>query len=358
MFDAMIRDAAERYGLGERARGLLGALLSIIFDERNGGIAGLFAKFRRHGAGDLFASWIGNAQPKPIEPRQLELVLGTEAISELASRLGAARGPTLDAAVAMLPKLIGTLTQNGQLPTRAPRAVGEYLDDFLRLGGRPMAVQRPGGAEAYANLAPGLGWVKWVLLLAVLLALGHCVLYRAPEALAPPMPGRLPSVPGVPAPAAEPGLSLSSENGAIRYSGRLGSAEDRNRLAEALGGVAGAGRVSGSVTIDANTKSAPWLDSLIALLPEFLKASGAKLDIEGNVITLDGSLAKEQRHVLDGLLRNLFDSQFVVAPKPAGDEASQGAGGSPVTSTSHTTEPGDVRRGPLRLSDAGRRPAG
>lgn len=334
MFDAMIRDAAERFGLGERARGLLGALLSIVFDERNGGIAGLLAKFRRHGAGDLFTSWIGNAQPKPIEPRQLESVLGPEAISELASRLGAARGPTLDAAVTMLPKLIGTLTQNGQLPTRAPKAVGQYMNDFNRIGEWRLATQRAAGTQAHVSLAPGLGWVKWALLLAVLLALGHCVLYRAPDALAPPVPGRVASVQGVPAPTAEPMLSLSSDGGRIRYSGRLGSAGDRNRLADALGDAAGAGRVSGSVTIDANTKPAPWLDSLIALLPELLKASGAKLEIEGNVITLDGPLAQEQRRVLDGLLRNLFDSHFVVVPRQAAEGAPQDASGSLAPSAS------------------------
>jgi uncharacterized protein YidB (DUF937 family) len=332
MFDAMIRDAAERFGLGERARGLLGALLSIVFDERNGGIAGLLAKFRRHGAGDLFTSWIGNAQPKPIEPRQLENVLGPEAISELARRLGAARGPTLDAAVAMLPKLIGTLTQNGQLPTRAPRTVGEYMTDFNRFGEWTMAAQRAAGAEAHVSLAPGLGWVKWALLLAVILALGHCVLYRAPEALAPALSGRAVSVQGVPAPTAEPTLSLSSDGGAIRYWGRLGSAGAPTRLADAGGDAAGAGRASGSVTIDADTKPAAWLDSLIALLPELLKASGAKLEIEGNVITLDGPLAQEQRRVLDGLLRNLFDSHFVVVPQQAGGGAAQDASGSLVPS--------------------------
>lgn len=351
MFDAMIRDAAERFGLGERARGLLGALLCIIFDERNGGIAGLLAKFRRNGVGDLFTSWIGDAQPKPIEPRQLERVLGADTISELANRLGTARGRILDAAVAMLPKLIGTLTRNGQLPTRAPKAAGEYLDDFDRLGGWAISAQRADAAQAYVNLAPGLGWVKWVLLLAVLLALGHCVLYRAPEALAPP-------VPGVPAPAVEPSISLSSDGGRIRYSGRLGSAEDRNRLADALGGAAGAGRVSGSVMIDANTKPALWLDSLIALLPQLLEASGAKLDIEGNVITLDGSLENEERRVLDGLLRNLFDSHFVVAPKPAGGDAPRNASQPPAPSTGRygTTDSGATDDGRARragLTDAG-----
>jgi uncharacterized protein YidB (DUF937 family) len=319
MFDAMIRDAAERFGLGERARSLFGALLAIVFDERNGGIAGLLAKFRRHGAGDLFASWIGNARPDPIEPRQLERVLGADTISELANRLGATRGATLEAAVAMLPPLIGTLTQNGQLPTRAPRAVGEYMNGSGQPDGWTTALRRSPGADASASLAAGLGWVKWVLLLALLLALGHCVLNRAPDAMLPPLPSRLSDAQAAATPPTEPKLSLWSENGRIRYDGRLGSAEDRRRLADALVAVAGVGGVDGSVTVDASAQSAAWLDSLIALLPEFLASPGASLEIEGSVVTLDGPIAQERRRVLGGLLRNLFDSRFVVVAKHPGD---------------------------------------
>lgn len=332
MFDAMIRDAAERFGLGERARSLLGALLAIVFDERNGGIAGLLAKFRRNGAGDLFASWIGNARPDPIEPRQLERVLGADTISELANRLGAARAATLEAAVAMLPPLIGALTQNGQLPTRAPRAIGEYMTGFGQPDGWATALRRSAGAEASASLAAGLGWIKWVLLAALLLALGHCVLNRAPDAMLPPLPAQLSDAQAAATPAAEPKLSLWSEGGRVRYDGRLGSAGDRRRLAEALAAAAGAGRVEGDVTIDASTRQAAWLDSLIALLPEFLASPEASLDIEGSVVTLDGPIAQERRRVLDGLLRNLFDSRIVIVARPPG-QARRNTGGSPAAAS-------------------------
>jgi uncharacterized protein YidB (DUF937 family) len=134
MFEALIRDAAKRFGLGDKANGLLAALLSTIFDERSGGIAGLFAKFREQGLGDLFGSWIGNAQPKPIEPQQLENVLGANVISGIADKLGMARGTAIAAVSAMLPELIGMLTPNGQLPTSIPSGVSSYLGGLGNLG--------------------------------------------------------------------------------------------------------------------------------------------------------------------------------------------------------------------------------
>src|SRR5690349_21984497 len=85
MFDALVRDIAQRFGLGDKARDLLGELLALIFDNKNGGIAGLLARFRQQGLGDLFASWLGGTQAKPAEPSDIE-ARSEEHTSELQSR--------------------------------------------------------------------------------------------------------------------------------------------------------------------------------------------------------------------------------------------------------------------------------
>lgn len=311
MFDALIREVAERFGLGDKARELLASLLGIVFDERNGGIAGLLAKFRQQGLGDLFGSWIGSPQPKPIEPQQLENILGASTISDLAGRLRLEPGKTLGAAAAMLPKLVGLLTQNGQLPTSLPSAASAYLNGFGQLGGHGARNDSKVSTETHTDLTPGLGWVKWALLLAVLLALGYCMLHRAPEGGPPTTSGTATTTPA-PAPAATPSanarISLTNDGRKIAYSGQLGSTTERSRLVDTLNSVFGAANVSGNVTVDANTKPAGWLDSLLTLLPDFLKAQGAKLDLDGNAITLGGSIPAAERQTLAGLLRSLFGS--------------------------------------------------
>lgn len=309
MFDVLIGEVAERFGLGDKGRALLASLLGIVFDERNGGIAGLLARFRQQGLGDLFGSWIGNATPKPIEPWQLEKALGADAISTLAGRLGTDREKTLAAAAAMLPSLIGALTPNGQLPTSLPSVASGYLK-ASGAGGGFAANANASVPDLHTDLTPGLGWVKWVLLLAVVLALGYCMLHRPTEIATPAASGTsaVPAAPPAtaPAPSAEAKVSLTNDAGRIDYSGRLDSAAERSRLVDALNATFGAANVGGGATIDANTKPARWLDALLAVLPEFRGAPGARLDLDGDAITLGGSAAAAERQRLADLLRSRF----------------------------------------------------
>lgn len=178
MFEALIRQA-QQFGLGDKAQDLLGALLATIFDERSGGIAGLSARFRQQGLGERFDSWLGSAQPAPIEPQQLDHALGPAVLSGIAERLGIARGTALAAAAAVLPKLIAELTPNGQLPSGIPAGVGAYLGRPDRVGGANVPPAAP------MRSASGAGWLKWVVLVLLILALGWCMLNQPPE---PPPP--------------------------------------------------------------------------------------------------------------------------------------------------------------------------
>jgi uncharacterized protein YidB (DUF937 family) len=316
MFEALIRDAAKRFGLGDKANGLLAALLSTIFDERSGGIAGLFAKFREQGLGDLFGSWIGNAQPKPIELQQLENVLGANVISGIADKLGIARGTAVAAVSAMLPELIGMLTPNGQLPTSIPSGVSSYLGGLGNLGQVGGKVSHAVGstvrnAEAAvpANApSSGLGWLKWLVLAAIILALGYCTLNRKPEVGVPATSeSAAPTAPAaVAVPTAEPKLSLVNDGGKVVYSGTVASEAEKTRLIDALNAAFGTDHLSGDVSVDANTRPASWLAALSGLLPDFLKTQGAKLDFDGNAITLGGTISDAERSTLAGLLKNLF----------------------------------------------------
>lgn len=320
MFDALVRDIARRFGLGDKAGVLLGVLLSTIFDERTGGIAGLLARFRQHGLGDLSGSWLGSDQPAPIEPQQLDNVLGADTISGIADHLGIARGTALAAAAAMLPELIGLLTPNGQLPSAIPGAVASHLGNFRPLGGAAGStarkIERP---LPTATARGGFDWLKWLVLAVIVLALGWCTLNRSPE----------PSVPATgeaskaaaQAPAAEPKLSLANDGGTLGYAGTLGSEAEKSRLVDALDAAFGPGNTRGRIAVDANTRPATWFGALGDLLPQLLKAKGARLDFDGDAITLGGSASETERAALADLLQNQFGTftlHGVEAPVPQG----------------------------------------
>jgi outer membrane protein OmpA-like peptidoglycan-associated protein/uncharacterized protein YidB (DUF937 family) len=303
MFDALVRDIAQRFGLGDKARDLLGELLALIFDEKNGGIAGLLARFRQQGLGDLFASWLGGTQAKPAEPRDIEAALGPGAVSGIADRLGIGRDTVLAASSAMLPRLIGLLTPGGQLPTGVPAAATAFLGGWHPGGD---ATRTAAAATAVTRSSAAPGWLKWLALALLVLLLGWCMLNRTPEA-PPPAGADRAAPPASTIPTANPTLSITNDGGKASYSGRVGAEADRTRIADTLNAAFGAGNATGQVDIDANTKPAGWLAALGSLLPDFAKAPGAKLDFDGNTITLGGSLQDADRASLAALLRRLYD---------------------------------------------------
>ena len=196
MFDALIREISQRFGLGDKAEGLITSLVGLIFDPNSGGIAGLLTRFREQGLGDLFSSWLGGSAglPTTINSQQLESVLGSAQVGAIADKLGIARGTVTAAAAAALPKIIGVLTPNGQLPTSVPTAVTSMLGGLGGLGTAGAGVADAAHAATSTTALAiedaaggGRGWLKWLVLAAIILALGYCVLNRQPApAPAPP----------------------------------------------------------------------------------------------------------------------------------------------------------------------------
>lgn len=171
MFDTLIRDIAVRFAIGESAsRALLAILLDTLFDPRNGSLSGIAAQFRQRGLEGVFRSWIGDAPPRSIDPRQLEHVLGRDEIVAMAQGIGVASETFLAAATVMLPRLVRQMTPNGELPGHIPAGASGYLAEPAR------AV----ALHAIAADGAALGWLKWPLLAAVVLAFGYCMLNRDP----------------------------------------------------------------------------------------------------------------------------------------------------------------------------------
>ena len=72
---------------GEHA-GLLGNVLDMVGKERGGGLAGLVQAFQANGLGDVMSSWIGTGPNQPISASQIQGILGSDAVKQLAARMG------------------------------------------------------------------------------------------------------------------------------------------------------------------------------------------------------------------------------------------------------------------------------
>lgn len=118
MFDVLVRELSERYGLGDRSRDLFGLLVGYIYNDRRGGFAGFAESFRQQGHGDLFASWLGSdaGRPRTLTASDVGMVFGQGLLSDWGNRLGASRATVAAAIAGVLPRLIGELTPGGRVP--------------------------------------------------------------------------------------------------------------------------------------------------------------------------------------------------------------------------------------------------
>ncbi len=307
MFDALIREAAERFHLGDKARPFVGLLAGVIFNG-SGGFAGLRERFSHQGMEALFDGWVGgHAGDNVLQPDQFASVVGDEPVSSLASRLGIPKSAVTVAGATVLPKLISLLTRDGHLPAQMPAEAAALLVPPARAAAQPHVHS----ARPHEPARSG-GWLKWLIPLAlILLALAllrTCRNEPAPPALPPPAdPAPVTAPPAAPVARANPRLALEQQaDGKVTVAGQLPSEADKARLHQALVAHFGQGNVQGDISVDPATGPAGWLDRLIAALPE-LKAPGLKLGFDGDRLRIDTrGLDQEQRFALSQRLRTQF----------------------------------------------------
>ena len=303
MFESLIREAANRFHLGDNAGRLVRSLVDDIFDPAHGGFAGLRTRFDHAGLGDLFASWIGTTPgDNVLQPDQFSAGFGQNLSSGIASKLGIPAAAVNMAGAWLLPKIVGLLTPGGTLPTSRPA-------DYDRWFGTAAPVATSTSRPAPAAPASSGGIWKWLIPLIILIA--AFLLFRSckKEEAAPPPPAE-PAATMQPAAApvtqANPRFGFENVDGKVMVNGQVASDADKTRLWDALKANFGEGNLSGDITVDPATLPANWLDKLIAALPE-LKAKGLKFGFDGDKLNIDTSgLSEADRFTVSDKLRNLF----------------------------------------------------
>lgn len=108
-------------GNNQAGAGGLAALIPVVAgmlanNGQNGGLAGLTEKFNQAGMGDVISSWISTGENAPINADQLSQVLGSDAIGDIASKLGMDQGQAGGLLAQVLPAIVDQLTPGGQAP--------------------------------------------------------------------------------------------------------------------------------------------------------------------------------------------------------------------------------------------------
>ena len=120
ILDSLENSPALKGALGQLGAAVLPVVLSEVLGKGSqGGLSAVVAKLQQAGFGDQVKSWIGNGQNLPITAEQLQQVLGSDTVKQLAARFNIPidqLGPIL---AQMLPKAVDGASPNGHLPASA-----------------------------------------------------------------------------------------------------------------------------------------------------------------------------------------------------------------------------------------------
>ena len=115
--DSLENSPAFKSALGQLEGAVLPAVLGeVLGNGGQGGLSAIVAKLQQAGLGAQVNSWIGSGHNLPITAEQLQQVLGSDTVKQLAARFNIPvdqLGPIL---AQMLPKAVDSASPNGHLP--------------------------------------------------------------------------------------------------------------------------------------------------------------------------------------------------------------------------------------------------
>lgn len=100
-------------GLGGKE---LSTVVTALIGEGGSKLPALLEKFKAAGLGNLVQSWIGKGASLPVSGDQVKSVVGSDAISGIASKLGISSDQMASKIATLLPQLIDKLTPDGAVP--------------------------------------------------------------------------------------------------------------------------------------------------------------------------------------------------------------------------------------------------
>lgn len=109
-------------------KGMLGqlgaAVIPVVLGEvmgngGQGGLSAIVAKLEQAGLGDQVKSWIGTGQNLPITADQLQQVLGSDTVKQLAARFNIPVDQLSKVLAQQLPRVVDSASPNGKLPHTA-----------------------------------------------------------------------------------------------------------------------------------------------------------------------------------------------------------------------------------------------
>ena len=120
ILDSLENSPAFKNALGQ----LGGAVLPVVLSEvlgtgSQGGLNAIVAKLQQAGLGDQVKSWLGNGHNLPITAEQLQQVLGSDAVKQLAAKYNIPVDQITQILAHQIPNAVDKASPDGKLPHSA-----------------------------------------------------------------------------------------------------------------------------------------------------------------------------------------------------------------------------------------------
>ena len=118
ILDSLENSPEFRSALGQLGGAVLPAVLSeVLGSGGQGGLSAIVNKLQQSGFGDQVKSWIGDGANLPITAEQLQQVLGSDVVKQLAARFNIPVDQLAQVLAHQLPKAVDGASPNGSLPS-------------------------------------------------------------------------------------------------------------------------------------------------------------------------------------------------------------------------------------------------
>ena len=120
ILDSLENSPAFKGALGQLEAAVVPVVLSeVLGNGGQGGLNAIVAKLQQAGLGDQVKSWIGNGQNLPITAEQLQQVLGSDTVKQLAARFNIPVDQLAKVLAQQLPAAVDHPSPDGKLPHTA-----------------------------------------------------------------------------------------------------------------------------------------------------------------------------------------------------------------------------------------------
>ena len=120
ILDSLENSPAFKNALGQLGATVLPAVLSeVLGSGSQGGLSAIVAKLQQAGLGDQVKSWLGNGQNLPITAQQLQEVLGSDAVRQLAAKYNIPVDQISQILAQQIPNAVDKASPDGKLPHTA-----------------------------------------------------------------------------------------------------------------------------------------------------------------------------------------------------------------------------------------------